>query len=723
MINVPKYKDTSLSFEERVNDLVAQMSLKEKASQLIHKSCAIPRLGIPSYNWWNESLHGVARAGVSTMFPQAIGLAATFDAELLEEVGDVIATEGRAKHHEFARKNDRGIYKGLTFWAPNINIFRDPRWGRGHETYGEDPYLSGKLGVAYINGIQGNDPKYLKAAACAKHFAVHSGPEELRHEFDAQVNKKDLYETYLPAFRDAVKDGNVEAIMGAYNAVNGEPCCGSETLLEQILRQEWEFQGHVVSDCWAVVDFHEGHRVTHTKQESAALAINNGCDLNCGSMYKYLVKGVEEGLISEETIDTSVKRLMLTRMKLGMFDEESNVPYANIPFEVNDSTEHNELALETAKKSLVLLKNKDNFLPLNKEKTKSIAVIGPNANSREALIGNYEGTASQYITVLDGIRTALPDSRIYYAEGCELYNKKQSALDQPEDRISEAISVAERSDVVVLCLGLDATIEGEEMHESNTFGSGDKPNLELPGLQTDLMKKLHETGKPIVLVNLSGSAIALNWADEHLPAVVQAWYPGAQGGKAIASLIFGEFSPSARLPVTFYKSSEELPDFHDYSMKNRTYRYMENEALYPFGYGLSYTSFIYKPVNPLDHSFSTSENITIQLSIQNTGEMEAEEAIQLYVRNIEASVRVPNLELKGFKKIKLKPKEEQVIEFTVTPRDLSLITEEGLRVIEPGQYQIFIGGSQPDKRSLHLTDSNILTYEVNITGERNVLSY
>ncbi|QGH33644.1 glycoside hydrolase family 3 protein [Gracilibacillus salitolerans] len=723
MVNVPKYKDTSLSFEERVNDLVAQMSLKEKAAQLIHKSCAIPRLGIPSYNWWNESLHGVARAGVSTMFPQAIGLAATFDTELLEEVGDVIATEGRAKHHEFARKNDRGIYKGLTFWAPNINIFRDPRWGRGHETYGEDPYLSGKLGVAYINGIQGNDPKYLKAAACAKHFAVHSGPEELRHEFNAQVNKKDLYETYLPAFRDAVKDGNVEAIMGAYNAVNGEPCCGSETLLEQILRQEWEFQGHVVSDCWAVVDFHEGHRVTSTKQESAALAINNGCDLNCGSMYKYLVRGVEEGLISEETIDTSVKRLMMTRMKLGMFDEESNVPYANILFEVNDSKEHNELALETAKKSLVLLKNKDNFLPLNKEKTKSIAVIGPNANSREALIGNYEGTASQYITVLDGIRSALPDSRIYYAEGCELYNKKQSALDHPEDRISEAISIAERSDVVVLCLGLDATIEGEEMHESNTFGSGDKPTLELPGLQRDLMKKLHETGKPIVLVNLSGSAIALNWADEHLPAVVQAWYPGAQGGKAIASLIFGEYSPSARLPVTFYKSSEELPDFHDYSMKNRTYRYMENEALYSFGYGLSYTSFIYKPVNQLDHSFSTSENINIQLSIQNTGEMEAEEAIQIYVRNIEASVRVPNLELKGFKKIKLKPKEEKVIEFTVTPRDLSLITEEGIRVIEPGHYQIFIGGSQPDKRSVHLTDSNILTYEVNITGERNVLSY
>lgn len=717
------YKNTSLSYEERVDDLVGRMTLKEKASQLIHKSCAIPRLGIPSYNWWNESLHGVARAGVSTMFPQAIGLGATFDSELLTEVGDVIATEGRAKHHEFARKNDRGIYKGLTFWAPNINIFRDPRWGRGHETYGEDPYLSGKLGVAYINGIQGDDPNYLKAAACAKHFAVHSGPEELRHEFNAEVDTKDLYETYLPAFRDAVKDGNVEAVMGAYNAVNGEPCCGSETLLEQILRQEWGFQGHVVSDCWAVVDFHEGHKVTSTKQESAALAINNGCDLNCGSMYKYLVKGVEEGLITEETIDRSVKRLMMTRMKLGMFDEEKDVPFANIPFEVNDSKEHNELALEGAKKSLVLLKNENNMLPLDKEQTKSIAVIGPNANSRESLIGNYEGTASQYITVLDGIRSALPDSRIYYAEGCELYEKKQSALDHPEDRLSEAISVAERSDVVVLCLGLDATIEGEEMHESNTFGSGDKPDLELPGLQTKLMKQLYETGKPIILVNLSGSAMALNWADEHLPAIVQAWYPGAQGGRAIASLLFGEYSPSARLPVTFYKSSEELPDFHDYSMKNRTYRYMENEALYPFGYGLSYASFTYKSVNRLDKRFSVSDDISIQVSVANTSEREAEETIQLYVKNTDASIRVPNLELKGFEKVFLKPGEEKTVEFTVTPRDLSLITEEGKRMVEPGHYRIFIGGSQPDQRSVQLTGSNILTYEIEVTGESQVISY
>ncbi|GAB2566647.1 glycoside hydrolase family 3 C-terminal domain-containing protein [Gracilibacillus alcaliphilus] len=723
MVSIPKYKDTSLPFEERVNDLVAQMSLKEKASQLIHKSCAIPRLGIPSYNWWNESLHGVARAGVSTMFPQAIGLAATFDRALLEQVGDVIATEGRAKHHEFVRKNDRGIYKGLTFWAPNINIFRDPRWGRGHETYGEDPYLSGKLGVAYIKGIQGNHPKYLKAAACAKHFAVHSGPEELRHEFNAEVTTKDLYETYLPAFRDTVQDGNVEAVMGAYNAVNGEPCCGSETLLEQILRQQWQFKGHVVSDCWAIVDFHEGHRVTSTKQESAALAINNGCDLNCGSMYKYLVKGVEEGLISEAAIDRSVHRLMMTRMKLGMFDDEKDVPYANIPYERNDCKAHNELALKAAKQSIVLLKNDHHLLPLRKDKLKSIAVIGPNANSRDALVGNYEGTASQYITVVDGIREALPEARIYYAEGCELYHKNNSGLDQPDDRISEAISAAERADVVVFCSGLDATIEGEEMHESNTFGSGDKPNLELPGLQNQLMKQLYETGKPVVLVNLSGSAIALNWADEYLPAIVQAWYPGAQGGRAIASMLFGDYSPSGRLPVTFYKSSEELPDFHDYSMENRTYRYMKNEALYPFGYGLSYTNFAYKPANQLESSFTSSQDITIQATVQNIGGREAEEAVQLYVKRLDATTRVPNYELKGFQKISLQPQETKVVAFTVTPRELSLITEEGTRVMEPGHYQLFIGGSQPDKRSQQLTKSNMLTYNIQITGEKQLLPY
>jgi len=724
MEQLPAYKNQHLSFEERAKDLVSRMTIREKASQMIHKSCAIPRLGIPSYNWWNESLHGVARAGVSTMFPQAIGMAATFDEELIHNVGDVIATEGRAKHHEFARKNDRGIYKGLTFWAPNINIFRDPRWGRGHETYGEDPYLTGRLGVAYIKGLQGDDPKYMKAAACAKHYAVHSGPEEERHSFNVVVNKKDLYETYLPAFRDCVKDGQVESIMGAYNRVNGEPCSGSKTLLEQILRQEWGFQGHVVSDCWAIVDFHESHGVTSTKQESAAYALNNGCDLNCGSMYKYLVNAYEEGEISEEAIDKAVTRLMMTRMKLGMFDDPKKVPYASIPYEVNDSPEHNQLALEVSKKSLVLLKNNEQTLPLNKEKIKNIAVIGPNADSRAALVGNYEGTASEYVTVLEGIREATRGkARVFYAEGCELYHKKKSALDHPKDRFVEAVSAAEQSDIVVMCLGLDATIEGEEMHESNAFGSGDKKNLDLPGLQQELLETVYATGKPVILVHLSGSAMALNWADEHIPAIIQAWYPGAQGGRAIASVLFGENNPSGKLPVTFYKSTEELPDFRDYSMQNRTYRYFKNDALYPFGYGLSYTTFSYEKTDEGKGEIEAGEAISFTVKVKNTGERDGEEVVQMYVRDVEASVDVPIRQLKGFKKVILAAGEEKEITLSLQPRDMALINEQGKRILEPGKFEVYIGGSQPDQRSLELTGMDVLTYVFEVTGQVIELEY
>ncbi len=724
MEKIPAYKNENLSFEERAKDLVSRMTIREKASQMIHKSCAVPRLGIPSYNWWNESLHGVARAGVSTMFPQAIGMAATFDETLLHKVADIIATEGRAKHHEFARKNDRGIYKGLTFWAPNINIFRDPRWGRGHETYGEDPYLSGRLGVSYIKGLQGDDPKYMKGAACAKHFAVHSGPEEERHSFNAEVNKKDLYETYLPAFRDCVKEGKVESIMGAYNRVNGEPCCGSETLLQQILREEWGFEGHVVSDCWAIVDFHESHGVTSSQLESAAYALNNGCDLNCGSMYKYLVEAYEEGLISEEAIDRAVIRLMMTRFKLGMFDDQAHVPYASIPYEMNDSPEHNEYALEVAKKSMVLLKNDNKILPLNKDEIKNIAVIGPNADSRAALVGNYEGTASEYVTVLEGIREATKGkARIFYAEGCELYNKKKSSLDQPKDRIAEAISAAERSDVVIMCLGLDATIEGEEMHESNAFGSGDKKNLNLPGLQQELLETIYETGKPVILVHLSGSAIALNWADQHVPAIVQAWYPGAQGGRAIASLLFGEYSPSGKLPVTFYKSSEELPDFKDYSMRNRTYRYMQNDALYPFGYGLSYTQFSYDKKELEKFEITPGEDITFEITVKNTGSRDSEEVVQMYVKDIESSIEIPKWQLKGFEKVSLAAGEEKVVNMTLSPRDMALINEQGERILEPGEFEVYIGGSQPDLRSLALTGTDVVKYVFEVTGQVTKLDY
>jgi len=724
MSEKPAYLDEGLSFEERVKDLVSRMTLEEKAGQLVYNAPAIPRLGIPSYNWWNEALHGVARAGTATMFPQAIGMAATFDPDLLYQTADIISTEARAKFHEFQRKGDHGIYKGLTFWSPNVNIFRDPRWGRGHETYGEDPYLTGKLGVAFVKGIQGNDKKYLKAAACAKHFAVHSGPESERHRFNAVVSKKDLRETYLPAFKECVKEGHVEAVMGAYNRVNGEPCCGSKTLLQEILRDEWGFKGHVTSDCWAIKDFHENHMVTKTAPESAALALNNGCDVNCGVMYLNLLIAHQEGLVSEEAIDKAVTRLMMTRMKLGMFDDAQKVPYANIPFEKNDCGEHREFAFEMSKKSLVLLKNQDNLLPLDKNRIHSIAVIGPNANSRTVLMGNYSGTASRYVTVLEGIQDVVEGTaRVYYAEGCHLYRDKVEGLGEPRDRFAEALSVAERSDVVVMCLGLDPSIEGEEGDASNEYANGDKKELNLPGLQQELLEAVYSTGKPIILVLLSGSALAVSWADEHVPAIIQGWYPGAEGGKAIASLIFGEYSPSGRLPVTFYRTTEELPDFHDYSMKNRTYRYMENEALYPFGYGLSYTKFEYSNIRLSKDKLPVGESLQCSIKVKNVGQRESDEIVQLYLKDMEGSVDLPKWQLRGMKRVNLIPDEEKEVTFTLTPRDMALIDNDGKCILEPGIFEVYIGGSQPDRRSEALTGTKVLRCQFEVHGVPLELEY
>lgn len=696
------YLDPSYSFEERAKDLVSRMTTEEKVSQMLYTSPAIERLGIPAYNWWNEALHGVARGGTATMFPQAIGMAATFDEELIYKIADVISTEGRAKYHVNTKKGDRGIYKGLTFWSPNINIFRDPRWGRGQETYGEDPYLTARLGVAFVKGLQGNHPKYLKAAACAKHFAVHSGPEALRHEFNAIASKKDMYETYLPAFKALVQEANVEAVMGAYNRTNGEPCCGSKTLLTDILRGEWGFKGHVVSDCWAIRDFHLKHHVTTTAPESVALAVRNGCDLNCGNLFGNLLIALDEGLITEEEIDRSVTRLMITRMKLGMFDPDDQVPYASIPYEVVDCKEHNELALETAKKSIVLLKN-DGLLPLDKEKIKSIAVIGPNADSRQALVGNYEGTASEYVTVLDGIREAVVDNvRIYYSVGCHLYKDKVEDLGEPGDRIAEAVTCAEMADVVVLCLGLDSTIEGEEMHQSNVYGSGDKYDLNLPGMQQKLMEAVYATGKPIVLVLLTGSALSVTWADEKIPAILNAWYPGAQGGRAVASVLFGETNPSGKLPVTFYRTVEELPEFTDYSMQNRTYRYMKNEALYPFGFGLSYTQFDYSDLKLSKDVIKAGEGITVSVKVTNTGNRAGEEVAQVYIKDLEASWTVPNWQLSGMKRVKLERGESAEITFEILPEQLAVVNDDGQSVIEPGDFEVYVGGSQPDTRSIKL---------------------
>ncbi|CUH94386.1 hypothetical protein P22_0452 [Propionispora sp. 2/2-37] len=716
--------EPDLDFEARAKALVAQMTLEEKVSQMVYNSPAIPRLGIPAYNWWNEALHGVARAGVATMFPQAIGLAATFDKRLLQQVADIVSTEARAKFHEFQRKGDHGIYKGLTFWSPNVNIFRDPRWGRGHETFGEDPYLTGKLGVAYIRGLQGDHPRYLKVAACAKHFAVHSGPEAERHSFNAVVSQKDLRETYLPAFRECVKTAEVEAVMGAYNRVNDEPCCGSDRLLKQILRTEWSFTGHVVSDCWAIKDFHEGHGVTSTAPESVALALRNGCDLNCGNMYLNLLIAYQEGLVSEQEITAAVTRLVTTRMKLGLFDDDRQVPYANIPYEKNACREHRDFAVEVAKKTLVLLKNDKQLLPLGRDKIQAIAVIGPNADSRKALIGNYYGTPSCYVTVLEGIRRAVPaDTAVYYAQGCHLFKDKVENLAEKKDRFAEAVSAAERADVVVLCLGLDASIEGEEGDVSNEYTGGDKPNLNLPGLQQELLETIHRTGKPIILVLLAGSALAVSWADENVPAIIQAWYPGAEGGAAIASLIFGDYSPSGKLPVTFYRTTEELPDFRNYAMENRTYRYMERQALYPFGYGLSYTTFAYSELQVSAAKFSGNENISCAVTVKNTGNYTAEETVQLYIRDVEARVRLPRWELKGVTKVHLTPGETKTVSWVLTPRQFALIDDEGKCVLEPGEFEIFVGGSQPDERSRLLTGQNVQKAVVELIGEARELEY
>ena len=712
----------SIETREYAKKLVSQMTLEEKMSQMLYDSPAIERLGIPEYNWWNEALHGVARAGDATVYPQAIGLAATFDEELVGRIADTVSTEGRAKFNQFSKKGDRGIYKGLTFWAPNVNIFRDPRWGRGHETFGEDPYLTGLLGTAYIKGLQGDDPEHLKAAACAKHFAVHSGPEADRHYFDAKASVQDMYDTYLYAFKRCVADAGVEAVMGAYNRVNGEPACGSKTLLQDILREEWGFEGHVVSDCWAVLDFHEHHMVTKTVQESAAMAVNNGCDLNCGTAFLHLKEAFDEGLISEEKITAAVERLMEVRIRLGMMEDYPS-PYADVPYEKVECKEHVELSVEAARRSMVLLKN-DGLLPLKKDAVRSIAVIGPNANSRDALIGNYVGTSSQYITPLEGIQQYVGDTaRVYYAEGCHLYKDKVEFLAREKDRFAEAVIAAEQADVVVMCLGLDATIEGEEGDAGNEYASGDKLDLRLPGLQQELLEAVAAVGKPVVLLLSAGSAMDLSWAEEHVNAIIDTWYPGARGGKAVAEALFGDFSPNGKLPVTFYASTEDLPDFKDYSMDNRTYRYFKGTPLYPFGYGRSYGEIVYKNAKVSTNSGRIGDRITVTVDVENKGAYELHEAAQLYVKDLVASTRTPNWQLRGVKNVPLQPGETKQVLFELSARDFALITEEGACVVEPGVFQIAVGGQQPDERSEELTGRTVDVFEIVLDGKITEVDY
>ena len=671
----------------KAKELVSKMSLEEKASQLRYDAPAIEHLGIPAYNWWNEVLHGVARAGTATVFPQAIGLAAMFDEDMQEEIAAVIAREARAKYNGQSRHGDRDIYKGLTVWSPNINIFRDPRWGRGHETYGEDPYLTSRLGVRFIKGLQGNG-KYLKVAACSKHFAVHSGPEAVRHHFDAKASMKDMNETYLPAFEATVKEAEVESVMGAYNRVNGEPACGSETLLKKTLRDKWGFQGHVVSDCWAVRDFHENHKVTATAPESAALAIKNGCDLNCGNTYLHMMEAVQEGLVTEEQITLACERLFTTRFLLGLFDDDCE--YDRIPVTDTDTDEHNELALKAAEKCMVLLEN-DGTLPLDRKKIRTIAVIGPNADSVPALEGNYNGTSSRYVTFLAGLRDYAEKHgiRVLYSLGCHLFKDRTSNLAQADDRLAEAAMYAEAADVTIACIGLDAGLEGEEGDTGNEYFSGDKNDLLIPESQRKLLQVLEKSAEKLVTVIAAGSN--LNVAEGN--AKVFAWYPGQAGGTALAELLFGEKNFSGHLPLTFYKDVRDLPDFEDYSMKNRTYRYFTGEPLYPFGYGLSYTRFTVNRAEAAEGS--------VCMEVSNTGDRDGETVLQVYVA-CESPCSPVHPRLCGFRRIALKSGETKRFDVTLDQYTDTVINDEGERC-RVGHYTLYAGLSQPDELSVRLT--------------------
>ncbi len=716
------FQNLAVPIDERARDLVAQLTPEEKAAQMLHEAPAVERLGIPAYNYWNECLHGVARAGVATVFPQAIGLAATWNVPLLGRIATAISDEARAKYHEFQRQGDRGMYKGLTFWSPNINIFRDPRWGRGHETFGECPHLTGRLGVTFVQGLQGDDPRYLKLVATPKHFAVHSGPEALRHSFDARVSLKDLRETYLPAFRDCIVEGKAQSIMAAYNRTNGEPCAASDTLLRQILRDEWAFEGFVVSDCWAIKDLHEQHHVTETPAESAALAVKAGCDLNCGCTYAHIPQALAEGLLEEADLDACLLRLFRARLLLGMFDPIESVPYASIPYEINASAEHRALSLTAARESIVLLKNAHGLLPLSKD-IGSVAVIGPNAFDHRVLLANYHGLPSHSVTALDGIRGAVsPATRVLYAEGCKHQGLTTDGL-ASAGNLSEAHSVAARADVVVLCLGLTAEIEGEQGDAGNSEAAGDKQDLSFTGLQQRLLEEIVALGKPTVLVLLAGSPIDLSVADERVGALLTSWYPGQEGGRAIADVLFGDYCPAGRLPITFPRSIADVPAFTDYSMKGRTYRFLESAPLYPFGFGLSYTRFQYSKLCVSKASLGVHEECEVTVTVCNTGERAGDEVVQLYVADLEASCVVPHHSLRGFERVHLVPGQASTVSFRLSARDLSLIDLQGQRVLEPGCFRLSVGGSQPDARSRQLMDQEPLALTIEVVGVPVTLPY
>ncbi|MEZ4771620.1 MAG: glycoside hydrolase family 3 C-terminal domain-containing protein [Bacteroidia bacterium] len=701
VVETPRYLNPDISFEERATDLIGRMTLEEKISQLNYTSDAIDRLDIPQYNWWNEALHGIGRNGRATVFPQAIALAATFDTELMHRVADAISDEGRAKYNASIALGNRIRYSGLTFWSPNINIFRDPRWGRGQETYGEDPYLTSRMGVAFVEGMQGFHPKYLKTAACAKHFVVHSGPEGDRHEFNAKPSQKDFRETYLPAFEALVTEAHVEAVMCAYNRTYDEPCCGSNLLLKQILRDEWGFQGHIVSDCWALVDIHATHKVTANAAESAALAFKNGVNVNCGSTSPALVDAVKQGLITEAEIDQALRPLLMTRFKLGLFDPEELNPYNAIGPEVINSDQHRQLAREAAEKAAVLLKN-NGILPLSKN-IKRLHVLGPNATNTDVLMGNYHGVSGNMHTILEGIVDKVnPGTQLRY----------NYAFLQDRENINPidwSTGDAQEADVIVVVMGLSGLLEGEEGESLVSPTKSDRTDIALPQNQINYLRKLRQAGdKPIVVVLTGGSAVAIPEVNEIADAVLYAWYPGEEGGNAVANLLFGETNPSGRLPVTFYASTSQLPAYNDYSMKNRTYRYMTETPLYPFGFGLSYTTFSYSNLTLGSETIKSGENISVSATVTNTGSRAGDEVVQLYLTDVKASVDVPKSALKGFKRVSLQPGESKVVHFTLTPADMEVVDNAGIRLLEKGEFLVRVGGASPGAQAEKLGGAKLV---------------
>jgi len=667
------------------------MTLEEKISQMVYNAPAIERLDVPEYNWWNECLHGVGRAGMATVFPQVIGLAATWDTELIYRIATAISDEARAKHHDALRRGIRKQYFGLTFWSPNVNIFRDPRWGRGQETWGEDPFLTGEMATAFVRGLQGNHPRYMKVAACAKHYAVHSGPEKDRHTFNAIVSRRDLYATYLPAFKKLVTEAKVEAVMGAYNRLLGEPCCASQLLLVDILRGQWGFQGHVVSDCGALHDIHTHHKVTRDAIESAALALKAGCDMECGATYAYLGEALARGLLTEADIDRSLARTLATRFKLGMFDPPSEVPYASIPMDVVGCEAHRQLAYEAAVKSLVLLKNQDNILPI-RDTVRSIFVTGPCAANVDVLLGNYYGVNDTLTTLLEGIARGAPDGvKVEYRPGCPLTQPTSGSLNW-------AVYEAANSDLTIACMGISPLMEGEQGESILSTQDGDRSDITLPDVQVVYLKEIAAKGAKIVLVLTGGSPIALGDLADLVQAVVFVWYPGQEGGRAVADVLFGRVAPSGKLPLTFPMSLDDLPPFEDYNMAGRTYRYSTVEPLYPFGFGLSYTQFAYSGLMLARETVKAGEALPVRFTLTNTSRVEAEEVAQIYLSDLEASVPVPLHTLIGFQRVRLGPGESKTIEFTVTPEMMMLFDDEGQQRLEPGQFRLSVGGCSPGAR-------------------------